>query len=335
MAGPTRIADILVPELWVPYLREATKENSRLYQSGALVEDATIDAEIARGGNSVHVPFWKDLGSDGTTDSAQGDDPASKLTPGKIESDEQVAVVLRRVVSFAAADITAALAGDDPMGVAADRIAPFWDRRFNQVAISAIRGALGAIDLESPPGTGFLDASVSSGTPIYIDAEVVIDARQMGLGDAADDLTLMFVHSAVYARLQKLNLIDFIPDARGEVVIPTYLGMQLVVTDSLPVDTSGSNPVYETYICGPGALRYGEASAKVPAEVQREALEADGGGVEYFVSRRDFVIHPLGFKYVGSLPSAGPTNTHFSTASNWERVFERKNIPLVGIKTNG
>lgn len=333
----TRIADILVPEIWVPYLRETTKENSRLYQSGALVEDSVIDREIARGGNTVHVPFWKDLGSDGTVETLQGDNPASSITPGKIEADEQVAAVLRRVVSFGAADLAAALAGDDPMRVAAERIGAFWERRFNQVAIAAIRGALGAVDLESPSTSiGYKDVATTSGTPIELDADIVIEAKQEALGDAADDLTLMFVHSKVYSRLQKLNLIDFIPDARGEVVIPTYLGMQLVVTDSLPVDTTtGSNPIYETYICGPGALRYGEASAKVPAEVQREALEADGGGVEYFISRRDFVIHPLGFKYVGSLPSAGPTNTHLATASNWERVFERKNCPIVGIKTNG
>lgn len=331
----TRISDILVPELWVPYLREQTAENSRLFQSGALVNDATIDGEIQRGGNSVHIPFWKDLGSDGTTDSAQGDDPTSSITPGKIESDEQVGVVLRRVVSFGAADLAAALAGDDPMGVAADRIAPFWDRRFNAAAISVIQGALGALDAESPSNNGYVDVAVESGTPVLLDADTVIDARQQGLGDASDDLTLMFVHSKVYARLQKLNLIDFIPDARGEVTIPTYLGMQLVVSDSLPVDTSGSNAIYETYIAGPGALRYGEASAKTPVAVQREELEADGAGVEYFVSRRDVVIHPLGFKYSGSVPSAGPTNTALGTAGNWTRVFERKNVPLVGIKTNG
>src|SRR5690554_2902931 len=107
MVGPTRIADILVPELWVPYLREATKENSRLFQSGALADDPTIDTEIQKGGNSVHVPFWKDLGSDGTVDSSQGDDPTSDITPGKIEAGEQIAPVKRRVVSFGAADIAA------------------------------------------------------------------------------------------------------------------------------------------------------------------------------------------------------------------------------------
>lgn len=330
----TRITDVLVPELWVPYLREQTAENSRLFQSGALITDDVIDREIQKGGNSVHIPFWQDLGSDGTTDSVQGDDPTSSITPGKIESDEQQGVVLRRVVSFGAADLAGALAGDDPMGVAADRIAPFWDRRLNVVAISVIRGALGAIDNESG-GVGYLDVSVASGTPVYIDADVVIDARQAGLGDAADSLTLMFVHSKVYARLQKENLIDFIPDARGEVAIPTYQGMQLVVSDTLPVDASGANPIYDTYIAGAGALRYGEAAAKVPVAVQREELEADGAGVEYFVSRRDVVIHPLGFKYSGSIPNAGPGNAALATAANWTRAFERKNIPLVGIKTNG
>lgn len=332
----TRISDILVPELWVPYLREQTAENSRLFQSGVLVNDATIDGEIQRGGNSVHIPFWKDLGSDGTTDSAQGDDPTSSITPGKIESDEQVGVVLRRVVSFGAADLAAALAGDDPMGVAADRIAPFWDRRFNAAAISVIQGALGALDAESPSNNGYVDVAVESGTAVLLDADTVIDARQQGLGDASDDLTLMFVHSKVYARLQKLNLIDFIPDARGEVVIPTYLGMQLVVSDTLPADVSDPDfPVYTSFLAGPGALRYGETAAKVPAETIRRPEQGDGGGVEEFYSRRDFVLHPLGFKYVGSVPNAGPLNPALATGTNWARAFERKNIPLVGIKTNG
>lgn len=331
----TRITDVLVPELWVPYLREQTAENSRLFQSGILVDDPVIDEKLGMGGNSIHIPFWQDLGSDGTADTAQGDDPASKLTPGKVESEEQVAALLQRVVSFGAADLAAALAGDDPMGVVADRIAPFWDRRWNAAAIKVIQGALGALDDESPPANGYKDVSVASGSAVLLDADTVIDARQEGLGDVADELAIMFVHSKVYARLQKLNLIDFIPDARGEVTIPTYLGMVLVQSDTMPVTGSGTFAVYETFIAGSGALRYGETAAKVPVAIQREELEADGAGVEYFISRRNVVIHPLGFKYSGSIPSAGPANTALGTAGNWTRVFERKNIPLVGIKTNG
>lgn len=331
----TRISDILVPAIWVRYLRERTAANSRLFQSGAVANDPTIDAEIQRGGNSVNLPFWQDLGSDGTVDGVQGDDPTSNLTPGKIEADQQLAAVLRRVVSFGAADLAAALAGDDPMGVAADRIAPFWDRRFNAVAIETIKGALAALDAEKA-GSGIHNVSVTTGTAVLIDADAVIDARINTLGDASDSLTLLFVHSKVYGRLQKQNLIDFIPDARGETVIPTYLGMTLVVTDTMPVDTSTpSFPVYTSFIAGAGALRYGEALAKVPVETIRRPEQGDGGGVEEFYSRRDIVLHPLGFKYKGAVPNAGPTNANLATAANWGRAFERKNIPLVGLKTNG
>lgn len=331
----TRITDVLVPEIWVPYLREVTAENSRLFQSGAVAQDQQIDAEIEKGGNTVNLPFWQDLGSDSTVDTAQGDNPASSLTPGKIEADQQLAAVLRRVVSFGAADLAAALAGDDPMGVAADRIAPFWARRMNAAAIATIQGALSALDIESP-GSGIHDVSVSSGPLALIGADAVIDARVNCLGDASDSLTLMFVHSKVYGRLQKNNLIDFIPDARGEVVIPTYLGMQLVVSDTLPADVSDPDfPVYTSFLAGPGALRYGETAAKVPAETIRRPEQGDGGGVEEFYSRRNFVLHPLGFKYTGSVPNAGPLNQALATGSNWARAFERKNIPLVGINTNG
>lgn len=331
----TRITDVLVPEIWVPYLREVTAENSRLFQSGAVAQDQQIDAEIEKGGNTVNLPFWQDLGSDSTVDTAQGDNPASSLTPGKIEADQQLAAVLRRVVSFGAADLAAALAGDDPMGVAADRIAPFWARRMNAAAIATIQGALAALDIESP-GSGIHDVSVSSGQLKLISADVVIDARVNCLGDASDSLTLMFVHSKVYGRLQKNNLIDFIPDARGEAVIPTYLGMQLVVSDTLPANVSDPDfPVYTSFLAGPGALRYGETAAKVPAETIRRPEQGDGGGVEEFYSRRNFVLHPLGFKYTGSVPNAGPLNQALATGSNWARAFERKNIPLVGINTNG
>lgn len=331
----TRISDVLVPEIWVQYLRERTAENARLFQSGAVQDDTLIDREIRRGGKSVHVPFWQDLGSDGTEDSQPSDDPDSDITPGKIESDEQIAAVLRRVVSFGAADLAAALAGDDPMRVAADRIAPFWERRLNATAISTINGALGALDVQSA-GSGIHNVAVGSGPLKLIDADAVIDARINCLGDASDILTLLFVHSKVFGRLQKNNLIAFIPDARGEVVIPTYLGMQLVMSDTLPANVSDPQfPVYTSFMAGPGALRYGEAPAKVPVETDRKPEQGDGGGVEYFYSRRDYVLHPLGFKYSGSIPNAGPSNAELATAGNWERAFERKNIPLVGLKTNG
>ena len=78
------------------------------------------------------------------------------------------------------------------------------------------------------------------------------------LGDAADALTALIMHSAVYTTLQKQNLIAFIPNARGEVNIPTYLGYRVIIDDGVPVSGSGDERVFTTYLVGSGAIGRGE-----------------------------------------------------------------------------
>ncbi|HEL8745379.1 TPA: coat protein, partial [Listeria monocytogenes] len=72
-----------------------------------------------------------------------------------------------------------------------------------------------------------------------ISGNLVLDAKQL-LGDSSDRLSLMVMHSAVYTALQKQNLIAFIPNARGEVNIPTYLGYRVVVDDGVPSTGTGA-----------------------------------------------------------------------------------------------
>lgn len=330
----TQIADIIVPSIFMQYVREMTAENAAVFQSGLVVDSAELSAEMARGGNAVHVPFWQDLSG---ADDVQSDDPNTLATAKKITAAEQIAAVLRRVGTFSAADLAAALAGDDPMRVVADRIAPWWARNLNAAAIKVLAGVVGALEAGTS-GSALIDIGITAGTIAAankVSADAVIDAKGL-LGDAADKLSIFFVHSAVYQNLQKLNLIDFIPDARGEVNIPTYLGMRLVQSDTLPLDTGTANyPLYDSYIVAPGAVQFGETSAKVPVETYRQPLQGNGAGVEYFVTRRDFALHPVGMKYSGTISGAGPANSALATAGNWSRVFERKNIGIVAIRSNG
>lgn len=120
----TRIADVLIPEVFMPYVIEKTKELSAFFESGIVVTDSAIEAKMANGGKTIQMPFWHDLSGD---DSVTSDNPASSIVPGKVDSAEQIAVICRRAVSFGAADLAGILAGDDPMRVVAERIAPFWN----------------------------------------------------------------------------------------------------------------------------------------------------------------------------------------------------------------
>jgi hypothetical protein len=123
--------------------------------------------------------------------------------------------------------------------------------------------------------------------------------------------------------MKKQNLIDFIPDARGEVSIPTYLGKQVVVDDGAPVSAGN----YTTYLFGPGAIGYSEGTPLVPSETDRNPLI--GGGEEYLVSRRHFVLHPRGIAWIGSSAAETPTNVELATANKYDRVWEKKNVRMV------
>lgn len=316
----TTLADAIIPEVFNPYVIERTAELSALWQSGivqTITEGVDLgDVNSQKGGKTVHMPFWQDL---------TGDDQilttGTDLTVANLTAAQDIAVVNGRALVYGAKDLVAALAGSDPMTAIGDLIAEKWSRQLQKALINVLAGAFGAMAAESP-SYGTLNISALSGAASIIDADSMIDATGI-LGDAEGKLSGILMHSATLRSLKKQNLIDFIPDSRGEVEIPTYLGKRVVVDDGAPV----SGTTYTTYIFGPGAIGHAEGTPKVPSEVERNALV--GGGEEYLVSRRHFVLHPRGIAWTGSSAADTPTNAELATANKWTRKWEKKNIRLV------
>ncbi len=47
-------------------------------------------------------------------------------------------------------------------------------------------------------------------------------------------------------------------------------------------------------------------------------------------------MHPRGVKWLdASVAATFPTNTETEAAANWERVYERKNVRIASLITNG
>ncbi|HNQ99226.1 MAG TPA: major capsid protein, partial [Trueperaceae bacterium] len=181
-----------------------------------------------------------------------------------------------------------------------------------------------AVDIS---GVSFVDGVTNFSAEAFLDAATT-------MGDSMGDLVAVIVHSVVYNRMQKNNLIDFIPDARGEVNIPTFLGRRVVVDDGMP----RTGNVYDTWLFGAGALRLGNGSPKVPTEVDRVPAAGNGGGQEVLYSRIEWSIHPVGHAYVGTPASGGPSNANtannLAAATSWNRVYaERKQIKFARLVT--
>ena len=166
-------------------------------------------------------------------------------------------------------------------------------------------------------------------------AEAFIDAITTA-GDSQGDFVVVMMHSIVFSKAQKNNLIDFVPDSANADAadIPNFLGRRVIVDDSMP-NAAG---VFDTWIFGAAASRWGVGNPKVPAEVDRTPAEGNGGGSESLFSRIEWAMHPVGHRFLsGSVANAdgGPTNAELGDGpNNWARTFpERKQIKAARLVT--
>lgn len=334
----TRLSDLIVPAVFTPYKQQITEQKSRLIQSGAVVRSAMLDSFLAGAGLTVNAPSFRDLAQDDENTST--DDPAQLSTPKKIGTAQEIAVRLSRNQSWSSMDLNAALIGVDPLEAIAQRVGYYWTLRAQAAFIATMKGIFADNDAapvgsEHVQGDLTIDVSGSSYSAGVTDfsAGAFIDAITTA-GDSKEGLGMVMVHSIVHARMQKNNLIDYIPDARGEIMIPRFLGREVIVDDSVPF----SSGVFETWIFGPGAVQIGMGAPKVPTEVDRSPSAGNGGGQETLYDRVEWALHPEGHAYVGTAPSGGPTNAatsnNLAAAGSWARRYtERKQIKIARLKT--
>lgn len=340
-AGPlTQVADIVTPAIFTPYVQQLTEEKARIIQSGVAERDALVDSLLAGGGLTFNVPSFKDLDNDAdrvSTDTAHDDFSGGTISPSPLKTgvSTEIAVRLSRNNSWSSADLAAALAGRDPMQSIASRVAYYWTRRLQAAFVAVYTGVLADNTAnDSADYTNDISAagSFTDGVTNF-SAEAFIDTA-LTMGDSMEDLVMVMVHSTVYARMQKNNLIDFIPDARGEIKIPTFLGREVVIDDGMPK----SGNVYDTWLFGRGALRLGVGAPKVPTEVNRLPGAGNGGGQEVLYNRVEWCLHPRGQAYVGTAASGGPSNAatanNLAAAASWDRRYPtRKQVKFARLKT--
>lgn len=338
--GVTRIADVVVPARFTPYVQQITQEKSRLIQSGAAVVDATLSSNLSGGGLTFNEPSFKDLDND--AENVSSDDPTVQSAPKKIGTATEIQVRLSRNNSWSSMDLVEALAGEDPMEAIANRVGYYWTRRMQAAFVATMRGIFADNDAAPSGGdthtTGDMTrslAALNSGAfaegVTNFGAKPFIQAT-LTMGDSMEDLTLVMMHSIPYATALQNNLITFktASDNTGAISIPTYLGREVIVDDGIPF----SGGLFETWLFGRGAIRVGMGSPKVPTETDRKPENGNGGGQDILYNRTEWVIAPVGHAYIGTTPAGGPANADLLAAASWRRVFpERKQIKIARLIT--
>jgi hypothetical protein len=357
----TQISDVIVPEIFTPYTQQLTMEKTAIIQSGIAARDDFLDNLLAGGGLTFTVPSWQDVGD--PAENVSSDDPNTNSTPNTTQTSAEVAVRMSRNASWSTMRLATALAGADPMQSIASRVSDYWVRRLQRAFVAVANGVFADNDMSDPThgrhgnvgltaaygATGDLTNDIAGGGysagVTDFSAAAFIDTCTL-LGDAAEDVTAVVMHSIVYSRAQKNNLIDFIPDSEGRIDIPTFLGRRVIVDDGMPNpagdSTNGAQTsagIYHTWLVGPSAFRLGVGTPIVPTEVFRYPDRGNGAGSDILYNRVEWCIHPVGHAYIGT-PSTqgGPTNAatsnNLAAGASWVRVFpERKQIKLARLIT--
>lgn len=313
----TTLQDIINPTaLFENYVVNRTSELSAIFQSGIITRDSKFDQLASEAAQVHNMPFFTDLNGD-SEDIVEG----TSLTEAKIGSKMDTSTTIRRAKMWGATDLSAQLAGTDPMSAIGDLVAGFWARDHQKELLNILDGVFAATSMSDH----VLDISGKTGKAAAFSGEAFIDAMQL-MGDARNSLTAVVMHSATKSYLDKLNLIQTIRQSDA-VSFDTYMGRRVIVDDSCPAAAGN----YTTYLFGEGAIAYGVGSpvGLVPVEVDRDKRK--GSGVNYLISRKAFIMHPRGvaWKNKTRAHAESVSRTELKDAGNWERVYEPKQIRIV------
>ena len=328
-------SDIIIPEVFTPYVIEQTTQRDAFLASGVVQPMAELNAS-SDGGDFIQVPFWKaNLSGDfeRLTDS-------SSLTPGKITADKQVAAVLHRGDAWEARDLAALAAGADPMAAIGAKVADYIANQRQKDLLSCLAGVFGAVGDNSSAAYAALTVDGgSSDTPTALGPRQIVKAKNL-LGDQGEKLTAICVHPSVYYDLMERRAIDMIYDdtgapdtaasqgstapAFGSVQVPTFMGLRVIVSEDVQTAGSGSSTEYASYLFTQGAIGSGEQMG-LTTETDRDILaKSDAMAIDLH-----YVYHPIGAKWSTSV--SNPERSDLETVGNWTKVYETKNIGIVRV----
>jgi hypothetical protein len=326
-------SDIIIPEIFTPYVIEQSTQRDAFLSSGVVQPMAELNA--SEGGDYINVPFFKaNLTGDFEvlTDS-------SSLTPGKITADKQVGVVLHRGRAFESRDLAALAAGSDPMAAIGAKVADYIANQRQKDLIKCLEGVFGSLTGSDSPAFSSLRLDTSNMTALG--PRQCAKARAL-LGDQGDKLTTVAMHSAVYYDLVERKAIDYVTATEARItaaasnaanpaafagsvtgaydnpVVATYMGLRVIVSDDLtPTSTN-----YPVYFFTAGAVGSGEQMG-LTTETDRDILaKSDAMSIDLH-----YCYHPIGAKW--TVGTVNPTQAQLATVGNWTKVYETKNIGIV------
>jgi len=334
----TTISDILGPRganipIVESFMVEDPVEGTAFFQSGVLAGgDPRIQAILTAASPVAAVPFWNPI--DSTVEPNYSNDVYEDIaTPRNVTTGLQMGRIAFLNEGFGSMDLVKAISKQDPLAYVASVLDNFWarqaERRLIATALGIYNDNIGATDAYHTQNDMVTDAAGPFTADAWIDA-------QAQLGDKLGVYGVAAMHRLVYTQMQKANLIDFVTDDVQKVQIPYYQGSRVVVDNGMPIFGATGSRQSLVIFFGPGAIGYATETPENGQEFERSAARGNGGGVDVLWTRRNYIMHPLGYSFTSTVITGNGTETRPASASwadlanatNWNRVLPREHIPM-------
>lgn len=310
-----------------------------LIESGVMVDDPLITANLGQQGNQFTIPFYNAL------DAAdeQNYDGKTDIELSTISASYQTGYAYGRAHGWYADDFAQDFTTANPMAAIAARMAKFVQTKRNARLTGIAQAVLGI--------TAMKDHTVTKDT---LDANTLSDATQEVYGEYKNSVGLAIMHSSVAQAFEDLERVEFLKytDPNGVTSqLPVYQvnGITVLISDDVPhtAATTGESAkaaTYTTFVFAQGAFRHASIPVARPAFTDRDELKR--GGTSWLGYRYREAIHPNGFSFTApkqggtgpdkNNPVISPTDDQLADKSNWSLAYtDHRAIPFMALVTPG
>lgn len=330
------LSDVYEPDTFQDLIQEKSTAKNALIQSGVVVEDARVTEQAQAGGKVGDMPNYAPLTN--SEPNYSSDDNTSFSTPKNISGQLQRWRLAAMNNSWSAMDLSRELASKDPVDAITSSIAAYWTYVYQTRVISSCLGILADNDANDSDDMFYSIATDDAGA--ITDAErisgdaIILAAATMG--DKQTEFTTLAIHGTVFSKLRTDNQIDYVEGSDAKTRFAMWQDMFLVVDDSLPAVAGTNRITYTSILFKPMAFGLGNGRVVTPSELERKPSSGDGGGESILYSRDSKIIHPWGMDFTSSSVAAdSATYAELQAAANWDRIYERKNVGMAFLQTNG
>jgi hypothetical protein len=236
----TAISDIINPEVLADQVSAKYPDMLVLGNSNLVEVDSTFP--LGSPGTAFKLPFWKRIGAFGSMTEGVA------LTPGKVTAAAEYAIVQRGGGAYEVYDTAQLVSKADPVAEVANQIS----RRAAEYLDAAL-----VVEAKKSPNT-YDQSVISSG---LLDQNTFASAMTVTLGDNFAKLQqggAAIMHSKTFGDLMKTGAIQNQYQSGMDVIrtgmVPTLMGLPIVVSDLVSTSTVSGTTFYDTYLIGPGSL---------------------------------------------------------------------------------